>query len=114
MVDSRKHPRFETQMPAEADVFGKAVPVTIIEISIEGLRLRTKEYMPPDTLLAVTITKGRNITFSGWVIWALDKFMPDGQIYETGIQINAITDAASELNTLSDRHELIQEILRMK
>ena len=113
MADARKHPRHETLIPAEADIFGRSVPVNVIEISLEGLRLRSKEFMPPDTLVAVTIMVGRNITFSGWVIWVLDKFMPDGQVYHTGIKINSITDAANRTIGITEREALIQELVSL-
>lgn len=114
MVELRKHPRYETQIPAQADVFGKPVPVSITEISFAGLRFRTTKFIPPDTLVAVSITKGRHITFNGWVVWVMDHFMPDGQVYDTGIQINAVIDAANRLIETDEREALIQEVAHRK
>jgi hypothetical protein len=111
MDELRKHTRHEVLIPAEADTAENAVPVDVVEISIEGLRLQSKNFFSPDALISVSIMMGRNIIFNGWAVWVLDKYLPAGHVYHTGIQIESITDAAVEIIGIKQRKDLIQEIL---
>jgi hypothetical protein len=113
MEELRKHPRYEVLLPAEADIAENSVPVpvNVIEISMEGLRLQSKHVFTPDALVSVTIMIGRSIVFNGWVIWVLDKYLSGGHVYHTGIKIESITDAAAGILGIQQREDLVQEIL---
>jgi len=111
MEELREHTRHEVLIPAEADTAENPVPVDVVEISIEGLRLQSKKFFSPDALVSVSIMMGRNIIFNGWAIWVLDKYLPEGHVYHTGIQIESITDAAVGILGIKGREGLIQEIL---
>jgi len=98
-------------IPAEADTAENPVPVDVVEISIEGLRLQSKNFFYPDALVSVRIKMGRNITFNGWTVWVLDKYLPEGHVYHTGIQIESITDAGVGVIGTKRIEGLIDEIL---
>jgi hypothetical protein len=114
MKELRKHPRYEVFIPAEVDIAETAVPVNVIEISLEGLRLQSKKIFSPDALVSVTIMMGRSIIFNGWVVWVLDKYLPAGHAYHTGIQIESVTDAALGILGIKQRKDLLQEIFGLE
>jgi hypothetical protein len=111
MEELRKHTRQQVLIPAQADTAEESVPVDIIEISIEGLRLQSKKIFSPDALVSVSIMFSRSIIFNGWVIWVLEKYLPEGHVYHTGIQIESITDDAAGILGIKGQEDLIQEIL---
>jgi hypothetical protein len=112
MKELRKHTRHNVLIPAEADTAENAVPVNVVEISVDGLRIQSKKIFSPDALMSIGIKMGRNIIFSGWVIWVLDKYLPEGHVYHTGIQIESITDADIGILGMNQREALVQEILK--
>jgi hypothetical protein len=112
MEELRKHARYKVLIPAEADTAEFSVPVNVVEISISGLRIQSKNFFYPDALMSIGIKMGRSITFSGWVVWALDKYLSEGHVYQTGIKIESITDAAVEVLGFIQRKALIQEIFK--
>jgi hypothetical protein len=111
MDEARKHTRHDVLIAAEAEVAGKMIPVTIIEISLEGLRLQSKKFFAPNSILPVVIVIGRKVIFNGWVIWVLDSLLPDGNFYHSGIEIDSIVDAASGMVSIHERAALIEEII---
>jgi hypothetical protein len=113
MNEARKHTRHDILISAEAEFAGRTVPVNIIEISLEGLRLQSQNFFPPNSILPVTLVIGRRITFNGWVIWVLDKYLPDGHFYHSGLEIDSITNGAQGTVGMNERDALVKEIVNI-
>ena len=113
MKELRKHTRYNVLIPAEADTSEHSAPVDVVEISVDGLRIHSRSFFSPDALVSIGIKMGRNVIFSGWVIWVLDKYLPEGHAYHTGIQIESVTDSRIGILGVSQREVLIQEILEI-
>ena len=113
MEDLRKHTRHKILVPAEADTSENTAPVSVVEISVEGMRLQSQKFFSPGTLMSVSIKLGRSIVFSGWVIWALDKYLPEGHVYHTGIQTESVTDSDIGILGINQREALVQEIIKL-
>ena len=56
---------------------------------------------------------GRRITFNGWVIWVLDKHLPNGHFYHAGLEIDSITDGARGIAGMNKRDALFKEIVNI-
>jgi hypothetical protein len=72
-----------------------------------------QKFFSPGTLVSIGIKLGRNIIFSGWVIWALDKYVSEGHVYHTGVQIESVTDADFGILGMNQREALVKELSKL-
>ena len=109
--EKRKFPRHQVRSPAQLEMFDGSLPVSVMELSVEGLRLHSAVSISPETHVAIRINVGREIVFHGQVVWATNELTADGHIYQMGIQTDVILDRGDEIFGITEREILIQEIL---
>ena len=109
--DKRKFPRHSVYTPAQLEMFDGSLPVSVVELSVEGLRLQSTRAIAPETHIAIRINVGREIVFHGQVVWVADTITTDGQIYQMGIQTDAILDRGDELIDIEEREILVHDLV---
>jgi len=111
MEDKRRFPRHRVSSPAMLEMFDGSMPVTVLEMSVDGLRIQTTSSIAPETHIAIRIKVGRDIVFHGQVVWITDTLTAKGHVYDMGIQTDAILDRSEELIDFEDREVLIQDLV---
>ena len=109
--EKRRFPRHKVFTPAQLEMFDGSLPVTVVELSVEGLRLQAASSIPPETHIAIRIDVGREIVFHGQVVWAMNMMTVEGHIYHMGVQLDAILDRGDELIGIAEREILIQDLV---
>ncbi len=109
--EKRRFPRHKVFTPAQLEMFDGSLPVTVVEMSVEGLRLQAASSIPPETHIAIRIDVGREIVFHGQVVWAMNMMTVEGHIYHMGVQLDAILDRGDELIGIAEREILIQDLI---
>ena len=111
MEDKRRFPRHRISSPAMLEMFDGSMPVTVLEMSVDGLRIQTTSSIVPETHIAIRINVGREIVFHGQVVWITDTLTASGHAYNMGIQTDAILDRSEELIDFEDREVLVQDLV---
>ena len=93
------------------EMFDGSMPVTVLEMSVDGLRIQTTSSIAPETHIAIRINVGRDIVFHGQVVWITDTLLASGYVYNMGIQTDAILDRSEELIDVEDREILVQDLV---
>jgi hypothetical protein len=109
--EKRKFPRFKISTPALLEMFDGSLPVSVIEMSVDGLRIQSASSIAPETHIAIRINVGREIVFHGQVVWVMDMISTDGHIYTMGIQTDAILDRGDEIIDFGEREILVQDLV---
>jgi PilZ domain-containing protein len=109
--EKRKFPRHKVLKAAHLEMFDGSFPVTVVELSVEGLRLHSATAIPPETHVAVRFNVGREVVFHGQVMWVADRLTTDGQLYRMGIYTDAVLDKGVELINLEEREIMVNETI---
>ena len=86
-------------------------PVSVEEMSIEGLKIRSVRSVVPETYVSIRINMGRNIVFHGQVVWTMNKLTGKEYMYQMGLHIDAILDKGKDKIGIAEREILIQDLL---
>jgi len=111
MEDKRRFPRHRVSSPAMLEMFDGSMPVTVLEMSVDGLRIQTTSSIAPETHIAIRINVGREIVFHGQVVWVTNTLTANGHVYNMGIQTDAILDRSEELIAFEDREVLVMDLV---
>ena len=109
--EKRKFPRHRIYTPAQLEMFDSSLPVSVMELSVEGVRLHSASSVSPETHVAIRINVGREIVFHGQVVWVMNVLTAKGHIYKMGIQTDVILDKGDEIFGITEKEILIQEIV---
>jgi hypothetical protein len=109
--EKRKFPRHRIYALAQLEMFDGSLPVSVMELSVEGVRLHSNISVSPETHVAIRVNVGREIVFHGQVVWVLNEQTASGHIYKMGIQTDVILDRGDEIFGITEREILIQEIV---
>ncbi len=109
--EKRKFPRHRVYTQAQLEMFDRSLPVSVMELSVEGVRLHATRSVSPETHVAIRVNVGREIVFHGQVVWAMNALTANGHIYKMGIQTDVILDKGDEIFGVTEREILIQEIV---
>mgnify|MGYP001811720227 FL=1 len=109
--EKRKFPRHRVYTPAKLEMFDGSLPVSVMELSVEGVRIHATSSISPETHVAIRIDVGREIVFHGQVVWVMNALTAKGHIYKMGIQTDVILDKGDEIFGITEKEILIQEIV---
>jgi len=109
--DKRRFSRHKVNSPAMLEMFNDLMPATVVEMSVDGLRIQASSAIAPETHIAIRINVGREIVFHGQVVWITDTLKASGHVYDMGIQTDAILDRGEELIDFEDREVLVQDLI---
>ena len=109
--DRRKLPRYQISIDAELHTPTFCISGSIIDISVEGIRVETLTPLELETDVAVFFNIGKDIIFKGVVIWVVTHKKKRKVLYEIGIEIEHMALADIEVLGFDIREELVQEIL---
>ena len=111
MEDKRRFPRHRVSSPAMLEMFDGSMPVTVLEMSVDGLRIQTTSSIAPETHIAIRINVGREIVFHGQIVWVAHMMTANGPVYNMGIQTDAILDRGEEIIDFEEREILVQDLV---
>jgi len=109
--EKRKFPRHRVYTQAQLEMFDGSLPVSVMELSVEGVRLHSASSVSPETHVAIRVNVGREIVFHGQVVWVINVLTAKGHLYKMGIQTDVILDRGDEIFGITEREILIQEIV---
>ena len=109
--DKRKFPRYRIYTPAQLEMFDRSLPVSVMELSVEGVRIHSTISVSPETHVAIRVNVGREIVFHGQIVWVMNVLTAEGPLYKMGIQTDVILDKSDEIFGITEREILIQEIV---
>ena len=109
--EKRKFPRHKVNTPAMLEMFDGSLPVSVAEMSVDGLRIQSASSIAPDTHIAIRINVGREVVFHGQVVWVTDRLTGNSPEYNMGIQTDAILDRGEEIIDFGERDVLVQDLV---
>jgi hypothetical protein len=109
--DRRQAPRYRLHINAEIHTSTFYINGTILDISVEGIRVETFLTIEPGTLAAVHFKIEKEIVFKGQVLWALGLRKRGHDLYHIGIKVDNMAVAGIKVLGFDIKNDLIQEIL---
>ena len=91
MIENRRtHDRYQIDMSVNIISKSSRVSAVALEISKAGIRLKSREFIRPDTSVSVLFKGQIGSHFTGSVVWG--SYVPDGTdaSYHIGVKFNAI------------------------
>ncbi len=110
-IDRRMFTRYEVRMGAYVMTSKYSFGAEMIDISLVGVRLRALQAVNPGTRLSVRMDLPEKIIFHGKVVWVLGTITQELHHYVIGIETDAMEISNTKARGLSERTELLQEIL---
>lgn len=111
IVEKRRYPRHKVYTPGQLEMFDGSFPISVEELSIEGLKIRSSGSVAPETHVAIRINVGRDIVFHGQIVWVTNLLTGKEHMYQMGLQVDAILDKGDEIIDVAEREILIQDLL---
>ena len=111
LKEKRKFPRHKVYTPGQLEMFDGSFPISVEELSTEGIKIRSASSIAPETHVAIRITVGRDIVFHSQVVWVMNMLTENEHIYQMGLQIDAILDRGEEIIDNAEREILIQDLV---
>jgi len=110
-MDRRIYTRYQVRIEALVTTQKCSYSAEITEISLVGARMNSLQAINPGTKVTIRIELRERIVFHGKVIWALGTFNNYLQNYIIGIETDSMEFADIKAIGLTERAELLQEIL---
>lgn len=111
LEEKRKFPRFRIYTPAMMEMFDGLLPVSVVEMSVTGLRIQSSSSVPPETHVAIRINVGRDIVFHCQIVWVTSILLNKEHMYQMGLQTDAVLDRGEEIIDLAEREILVQDLV---
>lgn len=111
IVEKRKFPRHKIYVQAQLEMFNRSFPVSVEELSIEGLKIRSVRSVVPETHVSIRISVGREVVFHSQIVWIMNRLIGKEYTYEMGLHVDAILDRGKEIIGFAEREVLVQDLL---
>jgi hypothetical protein len=111
IVERRRFPRHKVNTSAQLEMPDSSFPVSVEELSIEGLKIRSVRSVAPETYVSIRISVGRDIVFHSQVVWTMNRLIGKEYTYQMGLHIDSILDRGEETIGFAEREVLIQDLL---
>ena len=114
MIDSerRKQPRHDLQIEAKVATPYESIPVTLTNISIDGVQLRSPKAISSGNKVVVSLDLDKETLLSGEVSWILETYESGRIVYQIGVEIEAIVLPEIKAIALHNKAEMVSEILK--
>jgi hypothetical protein len=109
--ERRRVPRYWLQTNAKIHTATYYLNGTIVDISVEGIRLETYLPIEPETHVSIYFKAQKEIVFSGVVSWVLGYRKKGQDRYRIGIRVEDMAVAGIKVVGFDIKNDLIQEIL---
>jgi hypothetical protein len=110
-INRRLFPRYQVRLDGEIRMDHGICGVKVVEISLFGTKTLATQPIRPGSKVSITIDLLERIQFEGKVLWVLDKSIENRSLYILGIETRRMAMADKEAIGLTERGEMIQEIL---
>ncbi len=110
-AERRDHKRYSVniQVVITADI-GKATGI-IVGTSLEGLRIKTPNMIPPDTDVVITFLSDDKIVLLAGIVWVIDRIEGGLPSYVAGLKINSVSVHDKELKGMAERTAFLQDLV---
>jgi hypothetical protein len=109
--EKRRFTRYRVFTPAMMEMFDGLSPVSVVEMSVDGLRIQSASSVTPETHVAVRINVGRDIVFHCQIVWVTSILIGKEHMYQMGLQTDAVLDRGEEIIDLAEREILVQDLV---
>jgi hypothetical protein len=112
MATERRHySRYKIRCEAEVICDAGRIDGTVIEISVEGARLKMPKAPTPGTGITVNMNLNAPVMLRGTILWTLE-YMPKGiPVFQVGFDTDHLTVDGKEAMGFGERTHFIQEIV---
>lgn len=110
-IDRRTFTRYKVQVNAIATTPKRSYSIEIIELSLVGAKIRSLQAINPGTKVTICVELQNKILFQGKVVWVLGTLKKHLQSYMIGIETDAMELSDTKAIGLTERTDLLQEIL---
>ena len=111
LEEKRKFPRHKVYTPGILEMFDGTFPISVEDLSIGGIKIRSAVPVAPETYVAIQINVGRNIVFHCQVLWIANMMKGPELFYHMGLQIDSILDMGNEIIDIDEKAILIQDLI---
>ena len=109
--ERRKHPRHPTWVDARLTTADLTLMVSVIDISIGGLRIHSCRALTPDTRVALNFRIREESVMHGRIRWVLDTLKDGLTVYEIGVEVESVFIAGVQAVGFSEKYRLVRQIL---
>jgi len=109
--ERRQVPRYRLHISAKIHTSAFYINGTILDISVEGIRLESFLTIEPGTPVTVQFKIEKEIVFKGLVLWVINLRKRDLDLYQMGIKVDDMAVAGIKVIGFDIKNDLIQEIL---
>jgi hypothetical protein len=109
--EKRKFPRHKVYTPGILEMFEGSFPISVEDLSIEGLKIQSAIPVAPETYVAIRIKAGRDIVFHCQILWITNMMKGTEHFYHMGLQIDSILDMGNEIIDIGEKEILIQDLM---
>ncbi|MBT8349985.1 MAG: PilZ domain-containing protein, partial [Deltaproteobacteria bacterium] len=109
--EKRKFPRHKVYTPGMLEMFEDTFPISVWDLSVGGLKIRSTIPVAPETYVAILINVGRDIVFHCQILWIKNMIKGTEHFYLMGLQIDSILDRGNEILADGEKEILIQDLI---
>ena len=109
--ERRQTPRYQLHIDAEIHTATFYINGTILDISVEGIRLETFIAIEPGADVAVYFKVEKEIVFKGRVLWVIGRRKKGLDLYHIGVKVDDMAVAGIKVIGFDIKNDLIREIL---
>lgn len=87
------------------------LPITVTEISVEGLRFEMPKAPTPGTGATITMEYDKKVTIRGVILWAIEAGTAGLHYFQVGLEVDSLDMDGSVATGLGQRTHVVQEIV---
>ena len=110
-TERRQYDRYQIRCDAEVICDAGRIEGTVVEISVEGARIKTAKAPTPGTGITVNMDLNEPVMLRGTILWTLE-YVPKGiPTFQVGFDTDHLFVGGREAMGFGERTHFIQEIV---
>ena len=110
--DRREHPRFAVDIQIKVRTGDEIISGVMVDISIEGLRIRVPKFIRPETDITVFFSTAEEVNILSRAVWALEKITAGLPSYLVGLKIHSLMVNDRDIQGMAARTDFLQNLLK--
>ena len=110
-IERRQYSRYQVKCGASIVCDLGQLPVTLTDISVEGVRLEMPKAPTPGTGATITLDLDKAVVLRGVILWAIETGTAGIPYFQVGIETDSIQLDGDLATGLGQRTHVLQEIL---
>jgi len=109
--ERREYPRHVANIQVKIRIGSETADGSIIDISLEGLRISAPRRIKPSTDVVISFSTGKEVSILARVVWTLDKIAGGLPSYLAGLKIYSISVNKKDVQSMAERVVFIENLL---